>query len=295
MNEVLTILSLKEIYNNYDTFILDQWGVMHDGVNGYLKAIKCVEKLFSENKNIVIISNSSKRKKSSLNRLPIFGFNSDHFKEVMTSGEMIWQSLFNENYNITQNLGKNCFHIFDKFNEGGKDFLKGLEKFKLVENIDESDFILGCTPFANTKVLDYVPILDTAIKNNIPFLCANPDFETISTSMNDNNIFCMGTIAELYKNMGGKIFLLGKPNIDIYVESTKNINQLKKSRILAIGDSLHHDIKGAIEFGIDSLLITSTGIHHKLFDIKNPNWNNNSNSLINMDIKPNFICSEFTF
>ena len=297
MSEVLTISSLKEIYNSYDTFILDQWGVMHDGVKGYLKAIKCVEKLFSENKNLIIISNSSKRKKPSLNRLPVLGFNSDHFKEVMTSGEMIWQSLSNENYNVIQNLGKNCFHICDQFNEEGKDFLKGLEKYKLVENIDESDFILGCTPFSNTKVLDYVPILDIAIKKNIPFLCANPDFETISTpmNMNENNIFCMGAIAELYKSIGGKIFLLGKPNIDIYIESTKNINKLKKSRILAIGDSLHHDIKGAIEFGIDSLLITSTGIHHRLFDKKNPNWDNNSSPLLNMDIKPNFICSEFIF
>ena len=295
MSEVLTISSLKEIYNSYDTFILDQWGVMHDGVKGYLKAIKCVEKLFSENKNLIIVSNSSKRKKSSLNRLSVLGFNSDHFREVMTSGEMIWQSLSNENYNLTQNLGKNCFHICDQFNEEGKDFLKDLKKYKLVENTDESDFILGCTPFSNTKVLDYVPILDIAIKKHIPFLCANPDFETIATSKNDNNTFCMGAIAELYKNMGGKIFLLGKPNIDIYIESTKNINKLKKSRILAIGDSLHHDIKGAIEFGIDSLLITSTGIHHRLFDKKNPKWDNNSNPLLNMDIKPNFICSEFTF
>jgi len=295
MSEVLTISSLKEIYNSYDTFILDQWGVMHDGVKGYLKAIKCVEKLFSENKNLIIVSNSSKRKKTSLNTLSVLGFNCDHFKEVMTSGEMIWQSLSNENYNLTQNLGKNCFHICDQFNEEGKDFLKDLKKYKLVENTDESDFILGCTPFSNTKVLDYVPILDIAIKKHIPFLCANPDFETIATSKNDNNIFCMGTIAELYKNMGGKIFLLGKPNIDIYIESTKNINKLKKSRILAIGDSLHHDIKGAIEFGIDSLLITSTGIHHRLFDKKNPKWDNNSNPLLNMDIKPNFICTEFTF
>ena len=297
MSEVLTISSLKEIYNSYDTFILDQWGVMHDGVKGYLKAIKCVEKLFSENKNLIIVSNSSKRKKSSLNTLSVLGFNSDHFKEVMTSGEMIWQSLSNENYNLIQNLGKNCFHICDQFNEEGKDFLKGLEKYKLVENIDESDFILACTPFSNTKVLDYVPILDIAIKKHIPFLCANPDFETISTpmNMNENNIFCMGAIAELYKSIGGKIFLLGKPNIDIYIESTKNIKKLKKSRILAIGDSLHHDIKGAIKFGIDSLLITSTGIHHRLFDKKNPNWDNNSSPLLNMDIKPNFICSEFIF
>lgn len=295
MSKVITIKGLEEIYKNYDTFILDQWGVMHDGEKGYLQAINCVDKLFLENKNLVIISNSSRRKKSTLCRLPSLGFKSNSFKEVMTSGEMIWQSLLNENYNETKNLGKNCFHIFDQFKEGGKDFFKGLEIFNIVKNIEDSDFILGCTPFANSKVLDYIPILDTAFKKNIPFLCANPDFETVTTSVSGNNIFCMGTIAELYKNMGGTTFILGKPNIDIYNESTKNINNLSKSRVLAIGDSLHHDIKGALNFGIDSLLITSTGIHHNFFDKKKPNWDENHSLLLNLEIKPSFICSEFTF
>ena len=38
--------------------------------------------------------------------------------------------------------------------------------------------------------------------------------------------------------------------------------------MLAIGDSIHHDIKGAENFGIDSLLITS-GIHKSIFDHSN--------------------------
>ena len=53
----------------------------------------------------------------------------------MTSGEMIWQSLINENYDETKNLGKNCFHISDQFKEDGKSFLEGLDKFNLVNNI----------------------------------------------------------------------------------------------------------------------------------------------------------------
>ena len=38
-----------------------------------------------------------------------------------------------------------------------------------------------------------------------------------------------------------------------------DVNQ-ERSRILAIGDSLHHDIGGAVSNGIDSLFITN-GIH----------------------------------
>ena len=104
----------------------------------------------------------------------------------------------------------------------------------------------------------------------------------------------MGTISELYKNMGGKVFTLGKPNVEIYNVGLKKINT-NKARILAIGDSIYHDILGANKFKIDSLLITSTGIHSGIFDKKNPDWECISNNFKNNDIKPTFICSELIF
>ena len=69
----------------------------------------------------------------------------------------------------------------------------------------------------------------------------------------------MGTIAELYKSLGGEIFVLGKPSLDIYIESTKKIKKLDKSKVLVVGDSIYHDIKGANDFGLDSVLV-GTGI-----------------------------------
>tara|TARA_B110000196_G_C20635513_1_gene426048 strand:- start:121 stop:558 length:438 start_codon:yes stop_codon:yes gene_type:complete len=144
------------------------------------------------------------------------------------------------------------------------------------------------------KVLDYVPILSIAKKNNIPFICANPDFDTVESNSNEL-IFCLGTIAELYQNLGGKVFYLGKPSIEIYKETLNTINFSDNTKILAIGDSLHHDIKGAINFGIDSLLITSTGIHKDLFDIDTPKWDKENKSLKKYGIEPSYICKDFSF
>ncbi len=42
----------------------------------------------------------------------------------------------------------------------------------------------------------------------------------------------MGTIADLYFNMGGKVIILGKPSKEIYIESTKNISKLDLSKII---------------------------------------------------------------
>ena len=43
------IESMNDIISLYDVFILDQWGVMHDGVYGYDHAIESVKKLFKPN------------------------------------------------------------------------------------------------------------------------------------------------------------------------------------------------------------------------------------------------------
>ncbi len=182
--------SISDIYNNYDFFILDQWGVMHDGQQGYKHAIEAVARLIDENKKLIIISNSSKRKISSVNRLKYLGFDKNHFIEIMTSGEMIWQELFNSSDKYGAQM-KKCFHIFDTSKEDGKDFRIGLEKFEFVSNIKEADFILACTPFENTEPLDYITILNNALDKNLIMFCANPDFVTIEKN-NDKNIFLHG-------------------------------------------------------------------------------------------------------
>ena len=286
------IRSFSEILDKYDMFILDQWGVMHDGIRGYDHAIAAINNLINENKKLTIISNSSKRKISSINSLKNLGFDKNNFIEVMTSGEMIWQELYNFSDKYDVKL-KNCFHIYDTSKEDGLDFRIGLEKFKFVDNIKDADFILACTPFQKTQPIDYIPILNYALDMNLIMFCANPDFVTIEKN-NKKNMFCMGTIADLYDHMGGKVIILGKPSKEIYLESCKNFNQIDLSRIVAVGDSLDHDILGAANFGIDSVLITS-GIHKELFKNSMEKGLKNIENEKKWNFKPTYVCENFSF
>ena len=284
--------NIGDIINLYDVFILDQWGVMHDGSYGYIKAINAVDKLISNNKKLIIISNSSKRKNTSVSRLKNLGFEKKNFLEVMTSGEMIWQELNNSIDNYGNEL-KNCFHIFDISKEDGLDFRKGLEKFNFVSNVEESNFILACTPFDKSQPEDYIPILKKGLDLNLIMFCANPDFVTIEKN-NNKNIFCMGTIADLYEHMGGKVVILGKPSKEIYLKSCSKIKEIDLSKIVAIGDSLDHDILGAHNFGIDSILVSS-GIHKDLFkNGLNSGLKNIGNSK-NRYSYPTYVCENFSF
>ena len=286
------INSFSEISDKYNLFILDQWGVMHDGHYGYDHSIDAVKHLIYKNKQLIIISNSSKRRISSINRLKDLGFDKNNFIEVMTSGEMIWQELKDFSYKYDFKT-KNCFHIFDSSKEDGKDFRIGLEKFKFIDNIKDADFILACTPFQNTKPIDYIPILKEALEMNLIMFCANPDFVTIEENIG-KKIYCMGTIADLYDHMGGKVVILGKPSKEIYLKSCKQLDQINKSKTIAVGDSLDHDILGASNFGVDSVLITS-GIHKDLFKNSIEKGLKNIENDRKWNFKPTYVCKNFSF
>ena len=253
---------------------------MHDGTFGYDHAFNSINILNSNNKNLFIISNSSKRSKTSIDRLPKLGFKKNSFLNTVTSGEMIWQ-LLKKKYLDDKNK-KNCFHIYDKEKEDGLDFRDGLN-FNFVEKVEEADLILACTPFINLQPIDYIPLLEVAYKKEITMYCANPDFETVESNCN-NNVFCMGAIGEIYKKMGGNVIIKGKPDVSIYAETTNKIN-LEKKRTLAIGDSLFHDIQGANNFEIDSVLVKS-GIHKDLNQI--------NNLIKNHQITPTYIIDKFS-
>ena len=49
---------LSEIFNFYDTYIIDLWGVMHNGIKLNSGALEVVENLFTQNKRVVFLSNA---------------------------------------------------------------------------------------------------------------------------------------------------------------------------------------------------------------------------------------------
>jgi hypothetical protein len=65
---------IEEVVDRYDAFLIDQWGVMHDGTTAYPKAVDCMAKLAERGKKIVLLSNSSRRKGKSMKKLDAMGF-----------------------------------------------------------------------------------------------------------------------------------------------------------------------------------------------------------------------------
>lgn len=231
---------LSEISDQYDTYIIDLWGVMHNGIQLNVPAIKAVEKLIEINKRIIFLSNAPRPSKNVINFLRKLKMNEKFLKNVLTSGEAAIDS-------IKQNkFGKRFFHLGP---QRDMSLFKGLEQNK--SDIKECDFILCTGLFDNRENLDYYKDL---FKNNTSkkLVCTNPD---LIVHKGNETEYCAGKLAEIYSLLGGEVVYFGKPHKRVYDLILKN-----GEKNLIIGDNLNTDIKGANNLKIDSLFIYN-GVH----------------------------------
>lgn len=249
---------LYEMMDSYDGFIMDQWGVLHDGLKPYEGVIDALNHLRQRKKQVVILSNSAKRSEDNHERLKNLGFKSTLYKDVVTAGEVTWQGLKEQKDPPFKGLGTKCYHM-----SRGEDrsLLKGLD-IELVKDIEDAQFIL-ITSFDSPAVSldDLTPLFKKAVAKRIPLICANPDMVTV---YGHEKQVGPGAVAKRYHDLGGSAHLIGKPHKTIFRYAQSLFDGVIPSRILVIGDSLQHDIAGAMAVDMDSCFITS-GIHNASF------------------------------
>ena len=247
------IEGLSEVADRYALFLVDQWGVLHDGAKANDGAIETLRALRAAGKKIVILSNSSKRLAVTLPRMASMGFDERCYDHCVTSGEEVWRALDARKDPFYAALGRRCF-LFSW--DGDTSLIDGLE-LSGTGDIDEADFILNAGTNSGTVDLEeYEPILRQAVARDLPMICANPDF--VSIAPDGRMAICPGATARRYEELGGRVDYRGKPHSPVYKRSLGYEPDARP--VLAIGDSLYHDIGGANRAGIDSLFI-ATGIH----------------------------------
>ena len=236
---------LSEIYKNYDTYIIDLWGVIHNGVKLNSKAIDAVKNLIQNKKKVVFLSNAPRPSKEVKKFLQELKMEDQYLQNIMTSGEAFMLALQKENY------GKLFFHIGP---ERDSSVFFDIKENKT--NLEKCNFIL-CTGFFHNRKSDlgyYKDLLKEYTSKKL--ICTNPD---LTVHRGDVEEYCAGTIAKIFNSLGGKTIYFGKPYKEIYEMCFD-----KKEKVIAIGDNLRTDIKGANNMRIDSIFI-SKGVHRSEF------------------------------
>jgi len=251
-NPVKNIIGVSEIVENFEGYIIDLWGVLHDGEMAFPFALETLKQLKKKGKQVCLLSNAPHSKAYIQKKMAGMGFfEQEHYDDIITSGEASRQFL-----RSSATMGQKLYHIGDAVE---REVFEDLG-FQEVSDPKDADFILNTgRERQHFEVECYQERLSLCAQNNLPMVCANPDLIVYSGAV-DQLVICAGEIARHYEILGGKVRYFGKPHDAVYQQCYKILN-CSKDKILAVGDAMVTDIKGANNQGISSLLIAS-GIHH---------------------------------
>jgi HAD superfamily hydrolase (TIGR01459 family) len=242
------LAALADIFDQYDVFFLDLWGVVHDGTALYDGVHHTLSELRVAGKTVLFISNAPRRAVSVSTRLGELGIEAALYDHVVSSGEVGYRWLEAGN---AAHLGNRYFFIGPQRDAG---VLDGLPQ-QLSPTLEGADYLLNVGFGSEEQTSDdFAPLLAEAAARKLPMLCLNPDLEVVKIT--GERFPCAGVLAHEYVRLGGHVEWFGKPYPAIYDFAHALVGTADKRRILAVGDSLETDIPGAKQFGVDSLLIT---------------------------------------
>lgn len=244
------IRSLTDITPNYDVILCDVWGVLHNGISPFLDAATALAKARADGASVVLITNSPRPNDSVAIQLDGIGVPREAWDRIVTSGD------------VTRGLiRQGPPNVFLLGPDRDLPLLEGTEAFPVREQ--DADAIV-CTGFYDDETEtpeDYRDLLTGFAERNIPMICANPD---LIVERGERLIPCAGAVAAFYETLGGETRIAGKPHRPIYKEALRQAAELRQTidpaRILAIGDGMPTDVRGALNQGLD-LLYISAGIH----------------------------------
>jgi HAD superfamily hydrolase (TIGR01459 family) len=239
---------LSEIADKYDLFLVDLWGVLHDGELLYPNALDTLTKLNQFGKKVIFISNAPRKNEIVAKILDGYKIPKEFYQKIVTSGDVTHNFLSEANI-----LGSKYYYVGPDRDSG---LLAELKQYQEVKKAEEADFLLACG-FDNwgDRFESRVKELDSGLKNHLPMVCANPD--KIVVKQNGSKMLCSGEMASYYKEKGGEVLYFGKPYEAIYQRAVKDVAGFDKARTIAIGDGIETDVKGANDFGIKSLFVAS--------------------------------------
>lgn len=250
----IALAGVAELATRFDGFILDQWGVLHDGTRPYPGALGCLERLRAAGKQVVVLTNSGRGESENLRLMAAMGFTARLFDRVISAGDSAREAIRARADSFHAGLGRRCL-AFTR--EGDRSILEGLG-LEFVAHPAQADFlaVIGIDSPQRT-LADYAPDLLAARARALPMVCANPDLtRTHPTGL----VAAPGVLAQHYEQIGGEVFYHGKPHPAIYASCLEALRACAGGRVIAVGDSIEHDVLGAERAGLPSAFIAS-GIH----------------------------------
>jgi len=242
-----------ELLARYEVLFCDVWGVLHDGHHAFTGACDALLRFRTKGGTVILVSNAPVPKERVAAMLDLRAVPREAYDDIVASGEIALRHIAEKGYTRLFAIGPT-----------DRDAATFARLPARPVALEEAQAIL-CTGLNDDRTEtadDYRELLARARALNLPLVCANPD---LVVDVGGHQFICAGAVADLYERMDGEVFWAGKPHANAYdtaqgVAEAIRGAQVERTRILAIGDSLRTDLKGAEAAGIDAIFVAS-GIH----------------------------------
>jgi HAD superfamily hydrolase (TIGR01459 family) len=238
--------------SDYDVLLSDVWGVVHNGITAFAPACDTLMRARARGATVIFITNAPRQSEVVARQLDKLHVPREAYDGIVSSGDVTRGAL-------EQHAGQSMFHIGP---ERDRSIYAGLNLH--FASLEQADFVIcsGLDDDDTETPDDYRDRLELMLKRKLFMVCGNPD---VVVERGDRLVYCAGSIADLYATLGGEVLYAGKPYRPIYDLALAKAEaaagrKVPLKRVLAIGDSVRTDLKGARTAGIDFLFVTS-GIH----------------------------------
>jgi HAD superfamily hydrolase (TIGR01459 family) len=236
----------------YDVLLSDVWGVVHNGVDAFPHACDALTRARERGAKVILITNAPRPSAIVARQLEKLHVPRETYDAIVSSGDVTRAV-------IEARAGQSLFHLGP---ERDRSIFSGLGVH--FAPLESADYVV-CSGLENDEIEtpnDYLARLQLMRARKLFMVCANPD---VVVERGPRLIYCAGALADLYASLGGEVLYAGKPYEPIYDLALAKAQSaagrgIPRARVLAIGDSLRTDLKGAHAIGVDFLFVTS-GIH----------------------------------
>lgn len=251
-DSIPVIRSISPVVPSTDAWLVDIWGVLHNGVEPFIDAGNACARFREEGGTVLLLSNSPRPGAGVKAQLDQIGVREDAYDAILSSGDATREL-------IGDYAGRRVFHLGP---ERDVPIFEGIDVVRVGSDaVDAADAVICTGLFDDTSETpaDYAAFLGQFKALGLTMICANPD---IKVERGNQVIYCGGALAEAYGEIGGDVRLAGKPHAPIYEMAFEKLAGLRgravsKARVLAIGDGVKTDIAGAIGAGVRAIYVAS--------------------------------------
>ncbi len=242
------ISGLSEIAASHDALICDVWGVVHDGHRHHAAAAEALYRFKEKQGPVVLLTNAPRVPAEVQAQCTSYGLPPDCYDAIVSSGGAAREELARRSAKATLPL----YYI-------GPDrdlpMIAGLDITRVEIQEAEVALAIGLRDDMTETPDHYADELKAMRARGLVMLCANPD---LVVHRGERLVYCAGSLAQTYEDLGGSVIYYGKPHRPIYDSALTAAGKPKCP--LAVGDGLLTDIRGANRAGLEALFIAD-GVH----------------------------------